>query len=223
MIIYHTHEKLSDPLIKELYDNFATGEYFYNNIYTTFAKSYYKHFPDKIENFYHKNLSKILTKLGLSGRIVINDTKWCQIYTGSYGGNHPSHQHYSGMELFSWVHFVDVPTDQKCFYFEDSLGNKQYPDTQNSGDLIVFPSWAIHGCDPLLKSKARRSIVAGNINCIKYKDIIDPQFPPSEDNPAVFHISSEMNDEEIKTIWTIHNPGIVGRKKLLTTSFNGTS
>ena len=206
MIIHHTHKKLSDPLVKELYDNFTTNDYLVRDsvantaIYTTFRGVHSKHFPDEIENFYRKNLSIILTKLGLAGRIVVEELKWCQIYTGSLGGNHPSHQHYSGVELFSWVHFVDVPTDQKCFYFEDSLGNKQYPDAQNSGDLIVFPSWAIHGCDPVLKSKARRCIVAGNLNCTKYKDIIDPQFPPSDTNPAVFNFIIKRDKTEI--VWT---------------------
>ena len=200
MIIHHTHEKLSDSLIKQLYDNFTTDDCLINDIYTTFRGVYSKHFPDKIENFYRKNLSIILTKLGLAGRIVIEDLKWCQIYTGSLGGNHPRHQHYSGIELFSWVHFVDVPTDQKCFYFEDSLGNKQYPDTQNSGDLIIFPPWAIHGCDPVLESKARRCIVAGNLNCLKYKDVLDDQFPPSDVNPAEFHFHIKKDKTEI--VWT---------------------
>ena len=80
MIIHHTHEKLSDSLIKQLYDNFTTDDCLINDIYTTFRGVYSKHFPDKIENFYRKNLSIILTKLGLAGRIVIEDLKWCQIY-----------------------------------------------------------------------------------------------------------------------------------------------
>ena len=75
MIIHHTHKKLSDSLIKELYDNFTTDDCLVDDIYTTFRGVYSKHFPDEIENFYRKNLSIILTKLGLAGRVVVEELK----------------------------------------------------------------------------------------------------------------------------------------------------
>ena len=80
MIIHHTHKKLSDSLIKELYDNFTTDDCLVDDIYTTFRGVYSKHFPDEIENFYRKNLSIILTKLGLAGRVVVEELKWCVRY-----------------------------------------------------------------------------------------------------------------------------------------------
>lgn len=79
---------------------------------------------------------------------------------------HGTHSHFDGGPALSWVHFVDVPK-QKCFYFLDSFGNKHYPNHQSSGDFIVFPSWALHGCDKVSQSE-ERIIAAGNLQFSRY-------------------------------------------------------
>ena len=71
--------------------------------------------------------------------------------------------------LLSWVHFLKVP-EQKCFKFTDSEGNNSfYPDEQNSGDIIYFPSWAYHEIDPN-RSDDLRVVIAGNITVTECLD-----------------------------------------------------
>ena len=179
MIIHTFNELLSDSLKKELHDAIMKDEFIFpdkqtpNPIYSSFQVSTKPHFPENVENFYYDRVAKILNELGLMGRVSVYATKWCQIYNNSMGGCHPAHAHYSGSELFSWVNFVEAPTDQKCFYFLDTDGVRHYPDTQNSGDFIVFPSWALHGVDPVENPTVNRTIVSGNIICSKYRDLPD--------------------------------------------------
>ena len=62
--------------------------------------------------------------------------------------------------MISWVHFVDVP-DTKLFYFQ--VGDKKiYPKCQKTGDIILYPSYAMHGVDMMTEGKDR-FVVVGNI------------------------------------------------------------
>lgn len=79
---------------------------------------------------------------------------WSQLYDGS----HVAHDHYSGENFYSFVHFVE-PVG-KNFHFLDGYGNKLYP-KQDKGDIIVFPSWATHAIDASYGQE--RFTIAGNI------------------------------------------------------------
>ena len=68
--------------------------------------------------------------------------------------------------IISWVHFIDVP-DQKCFRFTDMKGNYFFPEEQNTGDIICFPSWLWHEVVPN-ESDKKRLVVSGNIHITHY-------------------------------------------------------
>ena len=91
---------------------------------------------------------------------------WAQIYTKNLGKGIDAHHHYPDpSNLFSWIHFVDVP-DEDCLYWEMNSGNKIYPQPQRSGKLIFFIPWTWHGVDPVI-SQDERIVVAGNVSRIK--------------------------------------------------------
>lgn len=101
---------------------------------------------------------QIMTQIALEMNFVDSDFSldyWCQIYDGS----HYRHMHYSGMIPYSFVHFVR-PTEEKCFYFAGHPDKKYYP-KQDKGDIIVFPSMALHGIDA--SYGAERITMAGNL------------------------------------------------------------
>jgi hypothetical protein len=202
MIIHDFNQPMPNALKHELRDSVMVDENIYphkdlpNPIYSTFFKSNEPHFPLNVERFYFDWIGKILDDLGLMGRVGVISSKWCQVYNNDMGGNHDTHTHYTGNAMFSWVHFVDVPKDQKCFYF---LKNKQkyYPPTQRMGDFIVFPSWASHGADPVKVSGVNRTIVSGNILCMEYKN--------TPDDPMSFVCSSNNDNGKQQLIWEMRH------------------
>jgi hypothetical protein len=200
VIIHNLNKELPDSLKKELHDTIIDDKYLYPNktsknpIYSSFQISTKPHFTESVEEFYYDLIAGVLDRLGLRGRAAVYATKWCQVYNNSMGGCHPPHAHYSGSELFSWVHFVEAPVDQKCFYFLDTDHNKYYPDTQNSGDLIVFPSWALHGVDKVQDPELNRTIVSGNIICNRYKDL--------EDDTESFVCTQKIHKGKPCLVWT---------------------
>ena len=201
MIIHNLNKELPDSLKKELHDTIIVDEYLYpgrnskNPIYSSFRDSNGPHFPEGVERYYHDLIAGVLHRLGLKERASVYSTKWCQVYNNSMGGGHPPHSHYGGSELFSWVHFVETPADQKCFYFLDTDHNKYYPDTQNSGDLIIFPSWAMHGVDKVEIGGVNRTVVSGNIICNKYKE--------SDNDPMLLVCSPKMVQGEPILVWAM--------------------
>ena len=91
---------------------------------------------------------------------------WAQIYTKSLGKGISAHHHYPDRSnLFSWIHFVDVP-DEDCLYWEMQSGKKIYPQPQQSGKIIFFIPWTWHGVDPI-HSQEERIVVAGNVIRLK--------------------------------------------------------
>tara|TARA_B000000557_G_scaffold159485_1_gene129267 strand:+ start:86 stop:661 length:576 start_codon:yes stop_codon:yes gene_type:complete len=91
---------------------------------------------------------------------------WAQIYTKSLGKGIDAHHHYPDpSNLFSWIHFVDVP-DEDCLYWEMNSGKKIYPQPQRSGKMIFFIPWTWHGVDPV-ESQEERIVVAGNVMRLK--------------------------------------------------------
>ena len=91
---------------------------------------------------------------------------WAQIYTKQLGKGIGAHHHYPDRgNLFSWIHFVDVP-DEQCLYWEMKGGEKVYPPIQSSGKIIFFVPWVWHGVDPV-HSQEERIVVAGNVMRLK--------------------------------------------------------
>jgi hypothetical protein len=171
------------------------SKYAEDKIYSSFAQKQELDqfpwvFPEDLETFYNNLITEVLRSLGLHGRSKTHVIKWCQIYNNSTSG-HPVHSHFCGKELFSWVHFVNVP-EQKCFFFVDSDSQKIYPETQSNGDLIVFPSWVMHGVDPINETdKNNRIVVSGNVVGEKYLD-----------NPFAPHIVA-CDSIDNKVTWTL--------------------
>ena len=108
---------------------------------------------------------RIMIDLGLEGRCLYNIVPWMQVYNSDTnnavtGQSMRVHDHFGGSELLSFVHIVK-PNNTKCLFFPDSNGNRWYPETQNKGDLMVFPSWYQHGVDPV--NEGERAIMSGNV------------------------------------------------------------
>ena len=117
---------------------------------------------DRILNDGYINILEKATKdLGLYYRCDYYCDYWTQVYPATPAplGTHFTHDHFSGVELFSWVHFLR-PTSKKCFRFLDSHGASIYPE-QKEGDFIIFPSWALHRVDANEEDEDR-VVVAGN-------------------------------------------------------------
>ena len=125
--------------------------------------------------YYNEMGTQIMKNVGLYSTTKFEVSYWSQIYSKCM--SHDYHKHTSfglyGEEelsaILSWVHFVKVP-EQKCFKFTDEKGeNSFYPDEQNSGDIIYFPSWAYHGVDPN-RTNDLRVVIAGNITVTENDD-----------------------------------------------------
>ena len=121
-------------------------------------------FDDKrLVTMYSSFLAKCLREQGfpMDGLISYNHV-WAQIYLRERGSKNAPHNHYiSSKTICSWIHFVNVPDDQDCLYFQ--VGDtKVYPKEQRSGKLIFFPAWALHGVDPITTTN-ERIVVAGNV------------------------------------------------------------
>lgn len=113
---------------------------------------------------YKDVITKFMKSVGLYEKSSFTFNHWMQVYQGNQIG-HPVHEHFKYNTFFSWVHFLR-PTKDKCFFFIDGQGNKVYPENQNPGDFIIFPSWADHGVEPINENgDEKRVVIAGNISC----------------------------------------------------------
>jgi len=153
---------------------------YYSGLYTTY-------FNKKLDcgDYYQSIIDNVTKDLGLHHRCRYNNYTWIQVYDEKTG--HFLHDHYHPSALFSWVHFIN-PLETKCFYFNDSYGNKFYP-PQQKNNFIVFPSWASHEID---KSPIRgRAVIAGNVFVETIKSSIG--------------LSKYNTIDEKKVIWEIIN------------------
>lgn len=161
MILWYNNIQIDKSLV-ELSNNFIeSDEFFYKelNIYTSY---YSLKGIDELTNVYSLIIDTLMKDLSLHHRSKYEWNYWIQKYTNKLDG-HLVHDHFDFKTILSWVHFIQVPENQKCFYFLDSNKNKLYPENQSFGDFIVFPSWSLHGVDKVIQENSNRVIVAGNI------------------------------------------------------------
>ena len=107
---------------------------------------------------YSSILERVMKDLHLYDRCKYAYSYWAQLYPPQVAG-HGYHDHFSGQEVLSWVHFVR--SGSKSFNFMTGDG-PVYPEAQNDGDFIVFPSWALHSAS-INNSDTDRLVIAGNI------------------------------------------------------------
>ena len=127
------------------------------NQYTTYFSSNRPEYV--LKDFYIDVINHCNDHLTMSNRLEWDLSYWMQIYPPDSNGHHGAHDHYTGDELYSWVHFLKPV--KKAFHFLVN-GKKVYPEQQNRGDFIVFPPWALHAVDGN-DTNLERAIIAGNV------------------------------------------------------------
>jgi hypothetical protein len=166
MIIYRDNIKPNEEIVKLLSEEDFKTKYSYDeqNIVTTYfykdetlPKIEYKNLYQTTIETYTPEIDNIMKKFDLYQISEYRWECWYQVYDEDMSG-HKKHSHFSGSEIFSFVHFLSVP-DQPCFYFLFN-GEKKYIEEKN-GDIIVFPSWLMHGVDAV--HSGERKILSGNV------------------------------------------------------------
>ena len=166
MIIYRDSIKPNEEIVKLLSEEDFKTKYLCDrqNIVTTFfykdkklSQIEYKNLYQITIETYTPEIDNIMKKFDLYQISEYRWECWYQVYDEKMNG-HRKHAHFSGGEIFSFVHFLSVP-DQPCFYFLFN-GEKKYINEKN-GDIIVFPSWLMHGVDEV--HHGERKILSGNV------------------------------------------------------------
>jgi len=111
-----------------------------------------------LNDFYGQVIEHVCKQLTTYERSRYRWHFWLQVYEPGSSG-HDIHDHWSGNEMFSWVHFLKPVNKSFHFLVE---GQKVYPKRQNPGDFIVFPSWALHAVDGN-DTDDERVVIAGNV------------------------------------------------------------
>ena len=163
MILWQKKYNFDSILIDDIISQLVNDENSLD-VKKNFNTSYFLNYKNRPENVFKSQYKKICNKitkdLGLHHRASLSFDTWMQVYTNKSKKFGP-HDHFSGNEFLSWVHFLREPEEQ-CFCFIDSRGNRNYPQIE-SGDLIVFPSWTWHEASPPKHYEGYRTIIAGNI------------------------------------------------------------
>lgn len=163
MILWSSNFLLDESTVDKLVTELKTSGC-YSSKFNHYS-SYYIDIDTRPENIligmYGEIIKKVTSDLGLYHRSQYKYPYWMQVYEPNKSSCHNCHDHFNGNTFLSWVHFIKA-TDKKCFCFVDSDDKKTFPDTQKTGDFIVFPSWAQH---EVLSNDAdeNRAIIAGNI------------------------------------------------------------
>jgi hypothetical protein len=166
MILWNCNDKLSQNEVEKISTILKHEKYFFKKkFYTNYFYTENNEF-DFLNNFYLNKINKFMGDLGLKERSKCAGNYWVQLYNSKTDG-HTTHDHFSGAEIISWVHFVSSPS-KECFYFQDFEGNKKYP-KQKTGDFICFSPWLLHGSDAPQTDECERIIVAGNIDIFEYE------------------------------------------------------
>jgi len=162
LILWSKNYDIDSDIIENVKNQIKNNQTLYDPIlkyHTTFFSDSDNKPELVLLDYYAKIIKKVTSEVSLFHRSNYIFPFWAQFYTNK-SKKFREHDHFSGNEVLSWVHFL-TQSSNKCFYFIDSDGNKNYPE-QNKGDFIVFPSWALHAVDPPLEDE--RFIIAGNIN-----------------------------------------------------------
>ena len=161
MIVWTKNQPITDILYNQIIKNIRSKHKNKEKFYTNFYGEESKDILQELFPFYLPIMETMTKDLGVFHKSRYTFNLWIQM-NNSNTDSHGSHTHFTGMEQLSWVHFIKVP-DQKCFYFENSMGEKIYPNIQRNSDIIAFPSWASHGVDKVKENNFDRIICAGNI------------------------------------------------------------
>jgi len=172
MILWSGNYEIEDDLIElvksQIKDNQSSFDQTFK-LYTTYFLSETSSRPEVIFlDYYAKIIQEMTKELSLYHRSQYSFPFWAQLYTNKSKRFEP-HDHFSGSEILSWVHFLS-DTTKKCFYFIDSDGNKTYPE-QKKGDFIAFPAWTLHAADP--PSDKERIVISGNVSLSMIQTQID--------------------------------------------------
>ena len=160
-IIWSTNFNHSDDEIDSCIESLEKLEVTPGGVIHTSYSSPQEDRPESIwKDKYDAIIARALADLGVLKRVDYFYQYWMQTYN-SGDEAHFTHDHFSSIELFSFVHFVR-PTSKKCFAFLDSYGKSNYP-KQDAGDFIVFPSWALHRVEPHGLDE-KRCVVSGNLS-----------------------------------------------------------
>ena len=164
MIIWTKNQRLPSDLYHKVTETIKLNHKDKEKYYTTYFMSTEDcqlSFFKSLSPFYNERIKDMTMDLGVYDKSKYTYTMWMQM-SNSDTDSHSIHTHFRGFEQISWVHFINVP-DQQCFYFYNSREEKIYPPIQKTGDMIAFPSWALHGVDEVKEKNFDRIIVAGNI------------------------------------------------------------
>ncbi len=170
MILWSCNELIEDDIIDSMILNLKNHPLCYEekaNYYSSYYTPPNERPEKKLKKFYNSIIDKASKKLTLYNRFEFENYFWMQLYTKN-GGTMESHHHYNPTTIFSWVHFIR-PTQTKCFHFLNHKNEKIYPDHQDKGDFILFPSYLLHAVD-VNKLEYDRVIIAGNIIVKKLTD-----------------------------------------------------
>lgn len=114
-------------------------------------------------DFYAKIVYDFMERKNLHNNGTYSWNFWWQVYDPKVvNSKHPRHDHFSCGDdtIVSFVHFLKTNGD-KCFRFvNDYNDGHSYVDEQD-GDMIFFPSWALH--DVLPPVTGVRAVISGNI------------------------------------------------------------
>ena len=144
-------------LEKEFQDKYYDSE---RKISTTFNSGIdYKQLGELSRQYYSNLIESLVRVLGIYDNVEYSWHYWYQVYDSESSGHEP-HLHFSGKEILSWVHFISV-SDKQSFYFKTGEGDRKV--LEQDEELIVFPSWCIHGVEKF-ESSDKRIVAAGNIS-----------------------------------------------------------
>ena len=170
MILWSCNELIDDDIINSTILKLKNHPLCYEKK-SNFYSSYFtppNERPEKgLKKFYNSIINEASKDLTLYNRFEFDNHFWMQLYTMN-GGTLTEHHHYQPTVIFSWVHFIR-PTQTKCFHFLNHKNEKIYPDHQDKGDFILFPSYLLHAVD-MNTSENDRVIIAGNVTVKKLTD-----------------------------------------------------
>lgn len=162
MIIFRQKVPVSTEIKDLLLEKEFQDKYYDNkrNISTTFNSGIdYKQLGELSRQYYSNLIESLVRILGIYDNVEYSWHYWYQVYDSESSGHEP-HLHFSGKEILSWVHFISV-SDKQSFYFKTGEGDRKV--LEQDEELIVFPSWCIHGVEKF-ESNDKRIVAAGNIS-----------------------------------------------------------